>query len=816
MKGFLQNNKLLWLLDIIVICCCTAGIYFICFKANLPFSITTINSHLIIEKISSEADGFSKGQKINAIDGFRFNNWEEVELYLDGKEVGGKTTISVDINEKLFETTLTRYYSLSDIIIIGFVGAVFIFFAILVRIKAKANSSAELFHLASLGLGMVITMTAANYSISPFGYGYINRILWLAAYSVTPVLFINFALSFVNGYEKRKKPFLGILYSVSAINVFILGYFFFNASLNNSLTSIKNYVLYYDTIFRVFQIACIVAAIAVCIYAYKSATVLEERKRLQWLLLGFFIGPFSFVIFWILPILITGHSILNESLAIIFLIAIPITFSIAIVKYHLMDIHLLVRRSIVYSIILTSIILTYIGLSSIIALFVQDVNPAFPSILTAIAAVAALQPVKNIIQKFVDRKFFRVEYDFREEQKKFLDDIKNSFDVQSLADKIVAQTNELIPVDSIGFFILNKPDNRIKMIANKGWDKLKGRGIRFEAEKLKTDLSLPVAINDKIEPGLNIESADVKVFKKWGMVLVFPVKSLAGVIHAFLALGTKLSGVRYLKDDVDLLKSVTDTAALALERIKLQEELILEQLEAERLEEMNRMKSFFVSTVSHELKTPLTSIKMFTELLQNRLSLQDEKSKDYLNIIDGESNKLRRLIDNILDAGKIEKGMKSYKPEKIELNEILCKVLDEIRHQAYMKKQKIDFNNSLTKYYINGDPDAIERATINLLTNSIKYSDEFATTKVSIFSRDGFIGIKVKDSGKGIEKTQLNKIFEPYYRSENEAELKEKGTGLGLAIVKHIIDAHNGKVEVDSEVGKGSTFTLWFPEIIDE
>ena len=245
MKGFLQNNKLLWLLDIIVICCCTAGIYFICFKANLPFSITTINSHLIIEKISSEADGFSKGQKINAIDGFRFNNWEEVELYLDGKEVGGKTTISVDINEKLFETTLTRYYSLSDIIIIGFVGAVFIFFAILVRIKAKANSSAELFHLASLGLGMVITMTAANYSISPFGYGYINRILWLAAYSVTPVLFINFALSFVNGYEKRKKPFLGILYSVSAINVFILGYFFFNASLNNSLTSIKNYVLYW-------------------------------------------------------------------------------------------------------------------------------------------------------------------------------------------------------------------------------------------------------------------------------------------------------------------------------------------------------------------------------------------------------------------------------------------------------------------------------------------------------------------------------------------------------------------------------------------
>ena len=816
MKGFLRSNKLLWFLDIVVICFCTAGIYFICFKADLPFSITTINSHLVIEKISSEADGFSKGQKVNTIDGFRFNNWEEVELYLDGKEIGEKTIISIDENAKLFKTTLTRYYSLPDIIIIGIVGSVFIFFAILVRLKAKANSSAELFHLASLGLGMVITMTAGSYSISPFGYGYFNRILWLAAYSVTPVLFINFALSFINGYEKRKKTLLGILYSASAVNIFILGYFFFDASLNNSPTAIRNYVLYYDTIFRVFQTVCIVAAITVCIFAYKRATALEERKRLQWLLLGFFIGPFSFVIFWILPILLTGHSILNESLAIIFLIAIPITFSIAIVKYHLMDIQLLVRRSIVYSVILTAIILTYIGLSSIITLFVSDVNPAFPSVLTAVAVVVALQPVKNAIQKFVDRKFFRVEYDFREEQKKFLDDIKNSLDVQSLADKIVSQTSKLIPVDNIGFFVLSKPDNRIRIVANKGWNLLEGRSLRFEEEKLNTNLSFPVAISDKIEPGLNIEPADVKVFKRWGMVLVFPVKSPTGVIHAFLALGTKLSGLRYLKDDIDLLNTVTTAAALSIDRIKMQEDLVREKLEAERLEELNKMKSFFLQSITHDLKNPLTSIKMYVELLQMDLDQPSEKSLKRLNIIDGESDRLRRLIDNILDAGKIEKGIKTYKFETIELNEILCKVLNELKHQADMKKQTMIFDNSPTQFYINGDSDAVERAVINLLTNSIKYSDEYASISISILNQNGFTGISVRDSGKGMEKVQLGKIFEPYYRSEKEAELKEKGTGLGLAIVKHIMDAHNGKVEVESEVGKGSTFTLWFPEIIDE
>ena len=321
MKGFLHSSNSRWLLDIVVICFCAAGISSLHLPANFPFSLTTINTNLVIDEVSVEKGDFSKGQIINSIDGFTLNNWEEVELYLDGKRIGDKVNISVYNRARLFETTLTSYYSLFDVLIISIVGLFFIFFAILVRIKSPDNNSASLFHIASLGLGMVITMTASSYTIGAFGYGYINRILWLFAYSVTPVLFIHFALSFVKGNSKRKIWALGILYFAAVVNVIVLGYFFFDAVLNNSPVGIKNYVLYYDTFFRVFQIACIVAAISVCIYAYKSATALEERKRLQWLLLGFFIGPFSFVLFWIFPILLTGHSLIPESLAIVFLIS---------------------------------------------------------------------------------------------------------------------------------------------------------------------------------------------------------------------------------------------------------------------------------------------------------------------------------------------------------------------------------------------------------------------------------------------------------------------------------------------------------------
>jgi signal transduction histidine kinase len=746
------------------------------------------------------------------IDGNDFTHWEEAELYLDSKNIGDnvKLIINHDKRESNVTVTLVNYYSLFDLSIIGIVGLFFIVFAIFVRVKAPANKSAKLFHLASLGLGMVIMMTAGNYTVSPFGFGYLNRILWLIAYSFTPVLFVHFTLSFVAAKDKKFKSIILILYLVAAIHVIILSYYFLDTSLNYTLQSIKRYVFYFDSFFRLFVLGCIVIAISICIYAYKRATDLEERKRMQWLLFGFFIGPFSFIIFWILPILLTGQALIPEALVLIFLVAIPITFSIAIVKYHLMNINLLVRRSVVYTIILAIIILTYVGISSLITLFINDINPAFPSVLTALAVVALLQPVKAGIQKFVDTKFFRVEYDYREEQKRFLDDLKNIYHIQTLAELIVNRTDKLIPVEKIGFFELSDQTGRVKIIANKGWELLKGRSIRFESENLKTDMSLPIAVDDKVEPGLKIESADMKVFKRWGMVLVFPVKSPIGVIHGFLVLGAKKSGSRFLKDDIDLLNAVVIASALAIDRIKLQEDLILEHLEAKRLEELNELKSFFMHTITHELKTPLTSIKLFTEKLHDKKHCGSDKADFFLKVIDGESDKLRRLIDNILDYARIDKGMKSYYQKPINLSQVVEKAIESMRYQFMISKQSVEVMNDSEEIIINADEEAIERAITNLLTNAIKYSSGESKTTVTIKKVNSSAGVEVRDNGSGISNEDLKNIFEPFKRVKAVESNKIEGTGLGLAIVKHIMDAHNGQVEVESELGKGSKFTLWF------
>ena len=763
-------------------------------------------------KIFSTIKNINSGDEIISIDNLQFGKWEEVELYLDGKNIGDTVEIRFNSNGVIKSeiVQLKKFYDLFDLIIISLVGLIFFVMGVLVRMRASDNYSAHIFHWASVGLGMVIVLTAGYYNVQPFGYGHFNRIIWLFAYSITPVLFIHFTASFSKKKVKGIKYILWLFYISAFLIALILTYFFIDASVGESEKSLQLYVAFFDSFFRIFIIICIILAISICVYAYRSAGEIEERKRLQWLLLGFFIGPFSFVIFWVIPIYLIGHTLIPESLILIFLTAIPFTFSIAIIKYHLMDINLIVRRSVVYTIILAAIIITYVGISSVITLFVSDINPAFPSVLTALAVVALLQPVKTGVQKFVDKKFFRVEYDYREEQKRFLDDIKNIYYIQSLAGLIVKRVDNLIPVEKIGFFELNNRTGRVKIIANKGWDLLSGRSIRFESENLKTDMSLPVAVDDKVELGLKIESADVKVFKRWGMVLVFPVKSPTGIIHGFLVLGAKKSGARFLKDDIDLLNSVVAASALAIDRIKLQEELILEQLEAKRLEELNELKSFFMHTITHELKTPLTSIKLFTEKLQDKKHFDSDKADFFLNVIDGESDKLRRLIDNILDYARIEKGMKTYVQKPINLSQVVNKAVESMKYQFMISKQTLEVLTSPDDIIINADEDAVERAITNLLTNAIKYSSAESKTFLSVRKVNGNALIEVKDHGRGISDEDLKNIFEPFKRVKAVETKKIEGTGLGLAIVKHIMDAHQGKVEVESEIGKGSKFTLWF------
>lgn len=220
------------------------------------------------------------------------------------------------------------------------------------------------------------------------------------------------------------------------------------------------------------------------------------------------------------------------------------------------------------------------------------------------------------------------------------------------------------------------------------------------------------------------------------------------------------------------------------------------------IKRLENMRSEFVANVSHELKTPLTSIKGFSETLRY---VDDSETKNkFLNIIDKEAERLTNLINDILVLSNIE-NLHKLDNSNFNPREVIENIIDIVRKQADKKQIKIEFINEFDSEII-GSKDKFHQLALNLIENAIKYSNENGNVKILITSNNGYFIFKVIDNGIGIPKNDIPRIFERFYRVDKSRSTK--GTGLGLAIVKHIVKLFNGDITVDSEVGVGSTFTV--------
>lgn len=220
------------------------------------------------------------------------------------------------------------------------------------------------------------------------------------------------------------------------------------------------------------------------------------------------------------------------------------------------------------------------------------------------------------------------------------------------------------------------------------------------------------------------------------------------------------------------------------------------------------MRTDFVANVTHELKTPLTSISGFIETLQSGAAEDPEIRNRFLDIMAIETSRLKWLINDILVLSEIE-NREVIKEEKIQVTEVLEEVVQLVEPVADEKHISLvtDFGNGLV---LRGSRDRLIQMVVNIVENAIKYSDEEPTVEMSSFLSDGHVVIAVKDQGIGIAQEDIPRLFERFYRVDKSRSSKGGGTGLGLSIVKHISALFGATIEVDSEVGKGSTFRIRF------
>jgi two-component system phosphate regulon sensor histidine kinase PhoR len=231
-----------------------------------------------------------------------------------------------------------------------------------------------------------------------------------------------------------------------------------------------------------------------------------------------------------------------------------------------------------------------------------------------------------------------------------------------------------------------------------------------------------------------------------------------------------------------------------------------------RLKRLENIRRDFVANVSHELKTPITSIRGFVETLIDGAINNPEEATRFLNIIVKQADRLNSIVDDLLTLSRIEKESETAEMELIrqELWGVMLSAVQSCEPAANSKEIKIeiDGDRSLAARI---NKRQFEQALINLIDNAIKYSGRNSSLSVNAVSINGEIKISVSDQGSGIEKKHLGRIFERFYRVDKARSREAGGTGLGLSIVKHIVLAHKGRVDVDSTPGKGSTFTIYLP-----
>jgi signal transduction histidine kinase len=227
--------------------------------------------------------------------------------------------------------------------------------------------------------------------------------------------------------------------------------------------------------------------------------------------------------------------------------------------------------------------------------------------------------------------------------------------------------------------------------------------------------------------------------------------------------------------------------------------------------EVSRMQSDFVSTVSHEFRSPLTSIRQLSEILAFGRAPGEDRRQLYYETLLRETQRLQRLVEALLNFGRMEAGARPYRFEEMETGALVEQVAAEFHHHAEESGRRIEVSGPDYPCPVQADPEALAVALRNLIDNALKYSPEEPAIWVDWSMDNGHIAIRVRDRGPGITAEERKAIFRKFVRGSAAATGNVKGSGVGLAMVLHIVDAHHGEIRVSSEPGEGSTFTVLLP-----
>jgi signal transduction histidine kinase len=700
-------------------------------------------------------------------------------------------------------------FSLSGLLII--ITCFSLFFLLLYFGKTKIHKIWAIFNLVVVfwGIGTFLVGRATSTESALLGW----RVAFGGALFIS-VFFYHTVCIF--GNLKRKKT-LTYVYSqaiffniinVSTDLIFDNWHVLFNSLYYNQAT-----FFYYLTVFN--------WAIVVFLGHYELIKIFRNStgfKHVQafYLLIGFIIGFLGGTLTLLPAFGINIYPFSNLGIPVYSLI---VTY--AILRYRLLDINLVVKKTAVYSLsagLLSGIfVVLVLSMTRLISDF-ADISSFKISILAAVLIALIFDPLRNRVQKIVDRVFYKKTYDYYSMVRKVSRDLASLFDAEKIYNFVGNVIFSTMGLRNI-YILSAAPGGNFHALFAQTYGKDEKKGKKQDASSLKN------IRKDKELTKIQGDSDTIRYLMKTGDILIreeiirmkeysdeetladiqrdlLPFQGEAIVpimidnkLEYLIILGEKLSGDIFTDEDVNLLNTISNQTAIALKNAKL----YAEKISSERLASIGMVSATF----AHEIRNPLTSIKTFAQLMPEKYA-DEEFRESFSKIANDEITRIDRLIKDLMSFAS-----KNVMPpnDVVDLTEVLNKTIDTVKVQLQLEGKDITIEKlfQITPMNIHGDSQKLEQSFMNIINNGCQAMGERGRLSVDIKLNGQFADVKIIDTGRGIPYTEINKIFDPFFTT------RSRGVGLGLAISRKIIEDHGGEVSVESVVSQGTTFTVSLP-----
>jgi signal transduction histidine kinase len=741
------------------------------------------------------------------IDQVRVDSAAQLRFRLAAYPAGSTVTISSPEGSR--SVTLTRARARGQVMITLVTGLIFFLVNILVFCPHIDRGYVRDFYWATLLYGLAIHINGLYVPMGEVWPTAGLSVIWILTQAALPVIFVHVTLIFPRrrAFLDRHRRFIPALVLATAL---LIAWQSFTAIRYFHDPRPETWVALRlpEFLARLSMVILVAAGFTLLFQSSRRVELDREREQMKWLLWGFSIGVAPYVFFRVLPKIFGFESHLGREIDHLLELTIPIAFTLTVVRYRFLDIDIIIRRSLIYTALAGFLVALYLFLALLVGRKLSLLLPGASrviDILSVAVPMALFAPTRRILGRLVDRTLFRIRTGYAEALRSLRSAISGASSQQQLALMVRAALEEHLQPKRIGLVLQVEGGVWI----SSGLEEVPvALPPRFPGGEPRGSLAV---VNSTSRPEMEQEDFPTEL-RSAGVQVATPLV-VEGRPAGWILLGEKQSERRYVEEDLELLEGIATEAATALERIRLVQMVAEEAMEHKRLDEIDRLKNDFLSRVSHDLRTPLTSISWSVQnLLDGVVGPVDEAQREYLSAIQTSAGHLGRLINNLVELSRLEGGPVPVRLEPVDLCAVVREAIVGLMPVARSRNLRFEVAPGRSPGPARGNREKVFEIATNLLENAVKYSPPGTAVEISVTGEvHGRQTLAVRDHGPGLEPGQdPERLFERFRQGKPSPYERTGGLGLGLYVVRTCMDLLHGTVKAGTHPQGGAVFTCTF------